>query len=171
VQGPGDVSVYLQSGTFGEPQVLWDSRKAEAQPLWVDVNTHTHANWVFTEPGVYLVRLKAEADLLDGDHVSDTQLVRLAVGTNTSTDEALAASWAGPAEPADGSASASTADATDGTADSADDDGPLVPILVGAIVVVAVALIAGFGIAVVRGNRARKQVLAVSTGETEDADR
>lgn len=51
VQGPGIVNVYLQSGTFGEPQVLWDSRKPETQPVWVDVNTHTHANWTFTEPG------------------------------------------------------------------------------------------------------------------------
>ena len=45
-QGPGVVSVYLQSGSFGEPQVLWDSRTEGAQPVWVDMNTHTHANWV-----------------------------------------------------------------------------------------------------------------------------
>lgn len=160
VQGPGTVSVYLQSGTFGEPQVLWDSRKSGAQPLWVDVNTHTHANWVFTEPGVYLLRLRAEADLLDGSHVSDTRLIRLAVGTSTSTDEALAATWKGSAEPAADAAEDTPAAAAEG------DDGALVPILVGAVVVVAVALIAGFTIALVRGGRARRQALA---GRTTDA--
>src|SRR5687767_7413562 len=46
VQGPGTLDVYLQSGDFAEPDVLWP------EPLWVDVNTHTHANWVFTKPGV-----------------------------------------------------------------------------------------------------------------------
>lgn len=161
VQGPGTVSVYLQSGTFGEPQVLWDSRKSEAQPLWVDVNTHTHANWVFTEPGVYLLRLRVEADLLDGSHVSDTQLIRMAVGTGTSTDEALAAAWKGPAEPA-----AEAAEDTPAAATESDDGDALVPILVGAIVLVAVALIAGFTIALVRGGRARRQALS---GRTTDA--
>ncbi|SNS60586.1 surface-anchored protein [Micrococcales bacterium KH10] len=178
VQGPGDVSVYLQSGTFGEPQVLWDSRQPEVQPLWVDVNTHTHANWAFTEPGVYLMQVRADADLLDGSQVSDTQVLRFAVGTATSTDEALAATWEEPTEPSDagtsdGANNGNSADSgaaapgdsaaeTDAevAADSDQESSPLVPILVGAIILVAVALIAGFTIAVVRGNRARKQVLA-----------
>ncbi|MDR2252974.1 MAG: choice-of-anchor M domain-containing protein, partial [Bifidobacteriaceae bacterium] len=91
VQGPGVMTVYLQSGSFGEPQLLWDSRAAGAQPIWVDVNTHTHANWVFTEPGVYLVDLTADADLIDGTHVSDTQRIRFAVGAATAPDDAFAA--------------------------------------------------------------------------------
>ncbi|GAA5116563.1 hypothetical protein GCM10023339_25470 [Alloalcanivorax gelatiniphagus] len=156
VQGPGTATVYLQSGSFGAPQVLWDSRTSGEQPLWVDVNTHTHANWVFTEPGVYLVRLDARADLIDGSQVSDTQYLRFAVGTRTSTDEALAATWEGPAEPAD--------DAPDDEAAAAapeeDSSGsPLVPVLVGAIVVVALGLVVGFAVALVRSNRARRQVL------------
>ena len=73
IEGPGGLVVYLQSGSFGEPQVLWDSRKEGEQPIWVDSNTHTHANWVFTKPGVYLVRIIASADLKDGSSVSDTQ--------------------------------------------------------------------------------------------------
>ncbi len=175
VQGPGAVSVYLQSGSFGEPQVLWDSRVTEPQPVWVDVNTHTHANWVFTQPGVYLLRLTAEADLVDGTTASDTQVLRFAVGSATSTDEALAATWAGTepaAEPAatdaaadGGAADASTGDAgaaaatgTDGAAD--DGRGALVPVLVGAVVLVGVALVAGFVVAGVRGARARRRVLA-----------
>ena len=53
VQGPGDVYVFLQEGVAGAPNVLWDSDQAFPQDLWMDVNTHVHANWVFTEPGVY----------------------------------------------------------------------------------------------------------------------
>ena len=92
VQGPGGLVVYLQSGDFAEPNVLWDSESKPA-PVWVDVNTHTHANWVFSEPGVYLVQVKIEAELIDGKTVSDTKVLRFAVGSATSTDEAFAAVW------------------------------------------------------------------------------
>lgn len=90
VQGPGSLVVYLQSGDFAEPDVLWDSEGKPA-PVWVDVNTHTHANWVFSKPGVYLVQIRLDADLVDGKTVSDTQVLRFAVGSKTNTDEAFAA--------------------------------------------------------------------------------
>ncbi|MFB9618321.1 choice-of-anchor M domain-containing protein [Brooklawnia cerclae] len=171
VQGPGVVTTYLQSGSFGTPQLLWDSRVTDSQPVWVDVNTHTHANWVFTAPGVYLLRLTAEADLVDGSHVSDTQLIRFAVGTSTSVDEALAATWQGDAEPSATTSSddgASGAPDASGTAVAPDGDkDPLVPVLIGAIVVVAGGLIAGFTIAIVRGNRTRRRVLAARAGSGE----
>lgn len=172
VQGPGVATVYLQSGSFGAPQVLWDSRKTDAQPLWVDVNTHTHANWVFTKPGVYLLRLSAQADLKDGSQVSDTQLIRFAVGTDTSTDKALAAAWQGAVP----SAAASSQPSADGQ-DAADTQPPttagdsLVPILIGAIVVVAAGLVVGFTVVAVRGNRARKRALGTrSSSPGEDGD-
>lgn len=87
-EGPGELVVYLQDGGFGEPDVLWDSTVAEAQPLWVDVNTHTHANWVFTRPGVYLVTVEASADLVDGSTVTDTGTLRVAVGDAVPVAEA-----------------------------------------------------------------------------------
>jgi surface-anchored protein len=96
VQGPGQLSVYLQSGDFGPPEVLWSSAEPGPQAIWVDVNTHTHANWVATEPGVYLVRIEARADLHDGSTERAVADLRLAVGDTTSTDEALTAA-AGPA--------------------------------------------------------------------------
>lgn len=161
-QGPGTMTTYLQSGSFGEPQLLWDSRVPDAQPIWVDVNTHTHANWVFTEPGIYLLQLEATADLLDGSTVSDTQIIRFAVGTATSPADALAATWDGSAA----SPPAATADSEDGgpeesaTADAAPANDPIVPLLIGAIVLVALALIAGAVVVVVRGNRAKQRALA-----------
>lgn len=165
VQGPGTVTVYLQSGSFGEPQVLWDSRTSGKQPLWVDVNTHTHSNWVFTEPGVYLLRLDAEADLIDGSQVTDTQYLRFAVGSDTSTDDALAASWEGP----DAESEASDA-ATEATPEDSGSDSVLVPLLVGAIILVAAGLIAGFAVALVRSSRARKQVLSSRAGTAQASD-
>jgi surface-anchored protein len=167
-QGPGVASVYLQSGAFGEPQVLWDSRNPTAQPLWVDVNTHTHANWVFTEPGVYLLRLRAEADLVDGSRASDTQILRFAVGSKTSTKSALAATWKGPAEP-DSAEGTDTTDASTG-ADPASSEGPLVPILIGMIALVAAALVVGLVVALVRSGRARKQVLGARAAATSGDD-
>ncbi|MDQ1128251.1 choice-of-anchor M domain-containing protein [Microbacterium sp. SORGH_AS_0888] len=155
VEGPGTMTVFLQSGSFGEPQVLWDSRTQDPQPVWVDVNTHTHANWAFTAPGVYLVELEASADLIDGSTVSDTQTIRLAVGSRTAPDDALAAAWSGPR--------ATAAEAASHAAESSDAQDPLVPVLVGAIVVVAAGLVAGVVVVVVRGNRARRRALARST--------
>lgn len=91
LQGPGDMTVFLQSGTFGEPSVLWTSTKRSEQPVWVDANTHTHANWVFTKPGVYLVRMQLAATLPDGRVLRDSQVMRFAIGDGASAEEALRA--------------------------------------------------------------------------------
>lgn len=160
VQGPGTMTVFLQSGSFGEPQVLWDSRIADRQPVWVDVNTHTHANWAFTAPGVYLIELEASASLIDGSTVSDTQTLRVAVGTGTAPQGALTAAWSGPAP-----AASATADAAAAPPGGAQD--PLVPVLIAAIAVVSAGLVAGTVIVVVRGDRARRRAL---TGASAPAD-
>ncbi|MFD6680049.1 choice-of-anchor M domain-containing protein [Micromonospora parva] len=91
VRGPGSLTTYLQSGNFAAPQPLWRSADSTAQPFWAEVNTHTHANWVFTAPGVYLVAVQASADLVNGETVSATRTLRIAVGDTTSADEAFAA--------------------------------------------------------------------------------
>lgn len=171
VQGPGTMTTYLQSGSFGEPQVLFDSREPEAQSAWVDVNTHTHANWVFTEPGVYLVRMQAEAGLIDGSTVSDTQLIRFAVGSATPPADALAAAWDGGDPSAEtttdaGDPAAVAEDAATGQAADAGTAGdPLVPILMGAIGLVAAALVAGVVVVLVRGGRARREALAAARAD------
>ncbi|GHJ41239.1 TIGR03773 family transporter-associated surface protein [Streptomyces sp. TS71-3] len=178
VQGPGQLTVYLQSGDFGAPQVLWNSRKTGDQQVWVDTNTHTHANWVFTKPGVYLVRMRASATLTDGTKVSDTELVRFAVGTATSTDTALATAWKGRTPTDSSSAPASAASSAPPTAPTKTaqetqagaswGQDPLVLALIGAIVLVAVALIVGFTLVIVRGNRARRRVLGAHAGAPSD---
>jgi surface-anchored protein len=204
VQGPGTMTTYLQSGSFGAPQILWDSRVSDPQPIWVDVNTHTHANWVFTEPGVYLVRIEAAADLLDGTSVADTQVIRFAIGEAASTAEALAAEWdvgdagepggvaageagageagaagageaaAGDAGEANAAGAAPPSDApssdTGGTEAPASGTEAWTPILIGVIALVAVGLVVGFGVEVVRGNRAKRRVLAARRADGEGGE-
>lgn len=80
LEGPGTLSVYLQSGNLSGPEVLWSSAEPQTEPFWAETATHTHANWVFTEPGRYMVRLEASARLRDGSEVSTTADVTVAVG-------------------------------------------------------------------------------------------
>jgi hypothetical protein len=56
VEGPGEVFVFLSNG-FDPPAELWNSTTLDegGQAIWIEGNTHVHANWVFTEPGAYLV--------------------------------------------------------------------------------------------------------------------
>lgn len=96
-QGPGQVSLYLQSGTFGAPDVLWRSTDRDPGEIWVDTNTHTHANWVFTEPGTYLIRVGATAET-GGEPLGTTADLRVVVGgpTDVGIEEAFAADWSTP---------------------------------------------------------------------------
>ncbi|QPK93804.1 choice-of-anchor M domain-containing protein [Actinomyces sp. zg-332] len=89
VQGPGQMTMFLESGTFGPPTVLWDSANSKGQDIWMDLNTHTHANWVFTKPGVYLVNLELSAQMKDGSVQKVVETLRFAVGSETNADQAL----------------------------------------------------------------------------------
>lgn len=95
-EGDGDFSLFLQPGGFHEPQLLWTSRVDGTQPMWVEPNTHTHANWVFTDPGVHLVGVRAVVKDNEGVMHSDEQVLRVAVGDETDPTQALGATFAGP---------------------------------------------------------------------------
>jgi surface-anchored protein len=154
VTGPGHVVVYLQDGGFGAPDVLWDSRKGGSdQSFFVDVNTHTHANWVFSEPGTYLVEVEASATLVDGSEVADSQVLRFAVGDDTDPQEAMTAT----AKTSSGAAA--TTPGGDPEASATGDDGGVNVALVAGIAVAAL-VVAGLLVAVVvRGRSARRQGL------------
>ena len=120
VSGPGTFSLYLENGNFSAPQVLWSSTKNEPQKLWVEKNTHTHANWVFTAPGEYLLKVTASAELSDGSTVTDTRYLKFAVGDSASADalyamEAQARGSSGSASSASSDASSSSASQAAGT--------------------------------------------------------
>ncbi|MCR1783473.1 choice-of-anchor M domain-containing protein [Nocardioides carbamazepini] len=155
VDGPGHLVVYLQDGGFGEPDVLWDSRELDGrdvadQDLWVDVNTHTHANWVFSEPGVHLVSIAATATLVDGTEQTTTGTLRLAVGDATDPEQARRAEASAPGTSGVAPSAADTEAAEEGGT-------PVWPWGVGAGAVVLVGVLLAV---VTRGRRTRARALA-----------
>lgn len=92
-QGPGEFSLFLQNGGFEPPQLLWSTVKKGEDDLWVDLNTHTHANWTFTEPGVHHVGLRVTIPTKDGQELTADHVLTFAVGSQTTVDEAHASQW------------------------------------------------------------------------------
>ncbi|MFC8923725.1 choice-of-anchor M domain-containing protein [Cellulosimicrobium sp. NPDC057127] len=169
VDGPGAFFLFLQEGVTGPPNVLWTSGADYPQDLWMEVNTHVHANWVFTEPGVYTLDVTVLADLTDGTTVEDPAVLRFAVGSATDPQTALAAAEHTTEESQEGAGTASptpseTADTTgdeetDGGAAADDAAGTdeqsatsTVALWAGLAVLV---LVAAVGLTVLRGRRAR----------------
>lgn len=155
VSGPGTFSLYLENGNFSAPQVLWSSTKSEPQKLWVEKNTHTHANWVFTAPGEYLLKVTASAELSDGSTVSDTRYLKFAVGDSASADTLYAmeaqargssnsASSASQAAGTQASGSSSAAAASDQSGYKAEFTVPWGAIAAGVAAVIAVGAFLSF---------------------------
>lgn len=95
-QGPGKFSLFLQNGGFEPPQLLWSTADASTEGFWVDLGTHTHANWVFTEPGIHQVRVRMTGEGTGdsaGSEVSAEATLTFAVGGGTNVAEAQAAEW------------------------------------------------------------------------------
>ncbi|QKW17779.1 hypothetical protein HUT16_00740 [Kitasatospora sp. NA04385] len=85
VDGPGDVVLWEWS-PFGEAEPVLDSRAGLPAAYPVPSNTHQHANWAFTEPGVYRLTFTWSADLNGTGRVSDSSVYTFAVGDiDTST--------------------------------------------------------------------------------------
>lgn len=157
LDGPGELFVYLQAGNFGAADVLWDSTKSERQDIWVEVNTHTHANWVFTEPGVYLAQVEATADLVDGSTVNGTAALRFAVGNATDPEGAFAAKeHAVPSTPAGATRAGASSD-------PAEEASPGPDVLTLALAGVALILAAGMVVVVVRGRAAKRHAASRDT--------
>ncbi|MFC0508876.1 choice-of-anchor M domain-containing protein [Micromonospora costi] len=150
VEGPGTLTTYLQSGNFSAPQPLWRSAESKAQPFWVEVNTHTHANWVFSEPGVYLVAVQVSADLITGEKASAIGTLRFAVGDGTGTDEAFAASADIPVPVGQASPSQPRSEATGPNDNST-------AFLAAALISAAVVLAVGLLLLLLRGRQAKRR--------------
>lgn len=116
-EGPGVLTTFVEAGNFSGPQVIWDSTREQGQPIHIEPSTHTHLSWVFTEPGEHLVRITAQARV--GDEVmSDTQVLRFAVGPQASIAAAHDLAWPDTS----GASSADSADEVEAGASSAMDD-------------------------------------------------
>ncbi|MDD7385327.1 MAG: choice-of-anchor M domain-containing protein [Actinomycetaceae bacterium] len=88
VRGSGDMALFLQDGAFGDPLPMWDSRTRKPQDVWMEANTHVHANWVFTQPGAYTAAIQVVGkDKNHQEHDAHATL-RFAVGDSV-TDDAV----------------------------------------------------------------------------------
>lgn len=158
VQGPGELIMYLQAGNLTEPDVLWRSTETDRQPLFIEVNTHTHANWVFTEPGTYLAEVEIAATLVGGEEVVDTETLRFAVGDQADADEARAATFTQPTAPPDVEASPAR-EADDEESTSGGGTAGLLVLAVAAVLVLAVVAV------VLRSSRAKRRARVEATRE------
>lgn len=142
-QGPGEFSLFLQNGGFEEPQLLWSTATGASERFWVDLGTHTHANWVFTEPGIHQVRVRMSGEGAGesaGSEVAAEATLTFAVGDETDVEEAQAAEWDANAEPSSASNSA----------------GASVPVWIWTLAGLGVLVLIGALIAVVRAKGGRR---------------
>ncbi|MFC3494705.1 choice-of-anchor M domain-containing protein [Glycomyces rhizosphaerae] len=63
--GPGEL-VMLNVDDFGDASVKVDTQGALPQTIPTAARTHVHANWFFSEPGIYRLTWQAEAEAADG---------------------------------------------------------------------------------------------------------
>ncbi|WP_308806619.1 choice-of-anchor M domain-containing protein [Actinotignum urinale] len=150
-QGPGQFTLFLQAGNFADPQLLATSTKKTAQSIFVEPNTHTHGNWVFTKPGVHLIKIGAEATLKDGKKVHSSHVLRFAVGGDEElVHKAIQEKWTFTNDP--GSATAEqgkghtsgkggTADTQSASPSSPENSHALRYVLIGSVVVAVIAVL------------------------------
>ena len=164
-QGPGRFTAFVQAGNFGKPQLLWDSAKKETQKINVDPNTHAHLNWVFTDPGTHLIRIGITAKV-DNKDVSDTVVLRFAVGQDPKIDAARQAKW-----PNDTAEKAKPEAAAAATAPAQPERSrPWLPLAIGGGMVAAGIVLAVVAVAITRRDRRRRAAaLAESERNTSDA--
>ncbi|MGV3246700.1 TIGR03773 family transporter-associated surface protein [Rothia sp. 11254D007CT] len=77
LQGPGRLSVFL-SGNFGSAGTTVFNGVGDS--FSVPLNTHQHANWVFTAPGVYSATLTWSVPLKSGGQASASGTLNFEVG-------------------------------------------------------------------------------------------
>ncbi len=89
LEGPGQAWLFLQDGAFGTPKVLYDSTSSAQSDIWVEANTHVHANWAFSAPGAYALSVRwCFGDSDSPRCVADT--LRFIVGDEAKVEEARA---------------------------------------------------------------------------------
>ncbi|WP_030226967.1 choice-of-anchor M domain-containing protein [Actinoalloteichus caeruleus] len=96
VTGPGNLAMYLSSAARDGAPPVFVSRGGSPNVRMMSVPAHTHANWAFTEEGVYCLTFSASGTLLDGRTVSDRQRLTLAVG-DVAAEEVVPCGRSGPA--------------------------------------------------------------------------
>uniref|UniRef100_A0AAU3GMD5 TIGR03773 family transporter-associated surface protein n=1 Tax=Streptomyces sp. NBC_01401 TaxID=2903854 RepID=A0AAU3GMD5_9ACTN len=170
VTGPGDFVLFL-NGTFGAPETVFDSTERLPQETGIDINTHVHGNWAFTEPGTYLLDMRMKATTKEGKTYDSRRTLHFSVGPQDPEKAFTASDPAGTHEDRKTRSSPSHAQA-DGSSDSAGSSTALWW-GIGAVAIVAAAAL----IAVRRRRRgdregpapaAETDAPAVGKGETDE---
>ena len=122
-------------------------------------------NWVFTDPGTHLIRIGITAKV-DNKEVSDTVVLRFAVGQDPKIDAARQAKW-----PNDTAEKAKPEAAAAATAPAQPDRSrPWLPLAIGGGMVAAGIVLAVVAVAITRRDRRRRAAaLAESERNTSDA--
>ncbi|MET7398920.1 TIGR03773 family transporter-associated surface protein [Dactylosporangium sp. NPDC005572] len=81
INGPGAMKLFL-TGSFGKPEVLFDTAKSLPQRMSIPANTHAHGNWAFTAPGIYRIGVTMAGTTNAGKAVTDTRTLVVAVGSS-----------------------------------------------------------------------------------------
>ena len=114
------------------------------QKTWIEANTHTHANWVFSQKGSYHLTFTISGQLKNGQSVSHTATLNFAVGSGVKAQDALPQSNAAQdVEQSDAQESAQTANnsAAEVTTPENNSERLLTVIVACAAVIAVVALI------------------------------
>lgn len=171
VEGPGEFQLFLQSGNFDPPDLLWDSTQlgdedSVPQDIWADNNTHVHANWVFTEPGIYLMDVEVVGELDGGGYGHDRNVLRFSVGDETDPQEGFSAELSYDLQ----DAAADPVEPPSAADNELDDNGALsmtaVTLLVGAAVVVLGVLAL---LVTLRSRRARREAESTEPADKEES--
>jgi putative ABC transporter-associated repeat protein len=79
VRGPGRVVVF-QTGSFGDEDVLFSSRRRLPQTYTIAPGTHAHGNWAFTKRGTYKLRFTMSIRTRGGRRQRDNATLTFRVG-------------------------------------------------------------------------------------------
>ncbi|MFC8924201.1 TIGR03773 family transporter-associated surface protein, partial [Cellulosimicrobium sp. NPDC057127] len=85
VDGPGELGVYATGNFGGVGQKFFGTMAGFGKSTEVTLNQHVHANWAFTEPGVYKVTFTLSVPLTSGGTASDTATLTFSVGDASGT--------------------------------------------------------------------------------------
>ncbi|CAL9573960.1 hypothetical protein SUDANB95_04853 [Actinosynnema sp. ALI-1.44] len=83
VDGPGPFGLFT-TGSFGAPEVIFNSADGLPDTLSVPLGTHAHANWAFAEPGQYKLTFAVSAQAADGRPLTDTETFTFVIGDGAS---------------------------------------------------------------------------------------
>ncbi|OLT52609.1 hypothetical protein BJF88_13375 [Cellulosimicrobium sp. CUA-896] len=85
VDGPGRLGVYGTGNFGGVGTKFFGTMPGFGKSTEVTLNQHVHANWAFTEPGVYKVTFTLSVPLKSGGTASDTATLTFSVGDSSGT--------------------------------------------------------------------------------------